>query len=157
MTNQFAGLGLTLIGSAWYSPQTGFPNIEGADIANFTYGGGFSSAPLTLQFSVARTSAAFAMVSNSSSYRFEALLGNAVVEDFEAAVGIGSDNFYGFEGFGFDAIRVTSLASDYYIIDAVQMGRAAPVGVPEPATWALLIGGFGLAGVSLRRRKALAA
>ena len=30
-------------------------------------------------------------------------------------------------------------------------------GVPEPATWALMLGGFGLAGVSLRRRKAVAA
>lgn len=32
---------------------------------------------------------------------------------------------------------------------------AAPV--PEPATWALLIGGFGMAGAALRRRRALAA
>jgi len=29
--------------------------------------------------------------------------------------------------------------------------------VPEPATWALMIGGFGMAGAMLRRRKALAA
>ncbi|WP_375392804.1 PEPxxWA-CTERM sorting domain-containing protein [uncultured Sphingomonas sp.] len=30
---------------------------------------------------------------------------------------------------------------------------AAPGGVPEPATWAMMIGGFGLVGASMRRRK----
>jgi len=32
-----------------------------------------------------------------------------------------------------------------------------PSAVPEPAAWALMIGGFGLAGATLRRRRALAA
>jgi hypothetical protein len=48
----------------------------------------------------------------------------------------------------------------YFLLDAVQ-GRslAAPDptgGVPEPATWALMIAGFGLAGGALRRRVQMA-
>lgn len=35
--------------------------------------------------------------------------------------------------------------------------NVSAAGVPEPASWALMIGGFGLAGSALRRRKALAA
>ena len=32
-----------------------------------------------------------------------------------------------------------------------------PSAVPEPATWAMMIGGFGMAGAAIRRRKSLAA
>lgn len=38
--------------------------------------------------------------------------------------------------------------------DNITLGSEIAGGVPEPSTWALLIGGFGLAGVSLRRRRA---
>lgn len=41
-------------------------------------------------------------------------------------------------------------------VDHLQYGLDAP-GVPEPAAWALMIGGFGLAGAALRRRRLLAA
>jgi hypothetical protein len=41
-------------------------------------------------------------------------------------------------------------------IDGVPVDDRAP-GVPEPATWAMLITGFGLAGASLRRRRPLSA
>ncbi|MBS0360963.1 MAG: PEPxxWA-CTERM sorting domain-containing protein [Proteobacteria bacterium] len=41
-------------------------------------------------------------------------------------------------------------------VDNVSLTSVAP-GVPEPASWALMIGGFGLAGAALRRRRAAAA
>jgi hypothetical protein len=41
---------------------------------------------------------------------------------------------------------------------ADNFGNGGPVGgVPEPASWAMLIAGFGLAGTAMRRRRALAA
>jgi hypothetical protein len=44
------------------------------------------------------------------------------------------------------------------IIDATVNGNAPGSGaVPEPATWALMIGGFGMAGAMIRRRRSLAA
>lgn len=44
-------------------------------------------------------------------------------------------------------------APAYNALDNVTIGGA----VPEPATWALMIGGFGLAGSALRRRRAVTA
>lgn len=41
-------------------------------------------------------------------------------------------------------------------LDDVSMSVRTVGGVPEPATWALMIGGFGLAGGALRRRARLA-
>lgn len=44
-------------------------------------------------------------------------------------------------------------AGDYYYDST---GLSATVSVPEPATWAMMIGGFGAAGAMLRRRARLA-
>lgn len=55
----------------------------------------------------------------------------------------------------------TNILASAYQIDitngsefASVFGEAQQAAVPEPATWALMIGGFGLAGASLRRRRA---
>lgn len=45
------------------------------------------------------------------------------------------------------------LTNDGVTMDEIRFGFTAAV-VPEPATWTLMIGGFGLAGAALRRRRA---
>jgi len=46
--------------------------------------------------------------------------------------------------------------ADFVVFDDITFGAVNPGGgVPEPATWAMMIGGFGLAGMALRRRGAL--
>jgi hypothetical protein len=44
-----------------------------------------------------------------------------------------------------------------FALDDIDFGTTNPGGVPEPATWSLMIGGMGLAGAMLRRRKAVPA
>jgi len=53
-----------------------------------------------------------------------------------------------------DLLRFTAVSGDnYYAVSEIQ-GFVADV--PEPATWAMLIAGFGLTGAMLRRRRTLA-
>jgi hypothetical protein len=43
------------------------------------------------------------------------------------------------------------------VFDDLTFGSLQPGGVPEPASWAMLIAGFGLVGAAARRRRAVAA
>jgi hypothetical protein len=64
--------------------------------------------------------------------------------------------------FSFAFSRAPSLfgRAPYFVLDGVDATLTAatpPVAVPEPSAWALMIGGFGLAGAALRRRRTAAA
>jgi hypothetical protein len=49
-------------------------------------------------------------------------------------------------------------SANFIGFDDITLGSAtAGGGVPEPASWALMIGGFGLAGATLRRRRSAVA
>lgn len=71
-------------------------------------------------------------------------------------VGTNTLDFYGIvTDTAFTSVSITMNDAPYYnALDNVTIGVGA---VPEPATWALMIGGFGLAGSALRRRRALPA
>ena len=47
--------------------------------------------------------------------------------------------------------------ANFVAYDNITFGSATPGGVPEPASWAMLIAGFGLVGASQRRRKVVVA
>jgi len=46
-------------------------------------------------------------------------------------------------------------SADYVTFDNITLGAAVPGdgSVPEPATWAMMAGGFGAAGAALRRQR----
>jgi len=58
-----------------------------------------------------------------------------------------------------DGALTTPGAYDQIVSDHISRltVTVVPEGVPEPATWALMLGGFGLAGAVLRRRRGAAA
>lgn len=59
--------------------------------------------------------------------------------------------------FGRSGMRQFSVRiGDKQVFGAITSISIAPAGVPEPANWALLIGGLGLTGGALRRRRAVA-
>ena len=66
----------------------------------------------------------------------------------------GSNNkeYFGFSGANITSVRLTAATSgDWVFIDNLTSVGGA---VPEPASWAMLIAGFGVVGASMRRRRA---
>jgi PEP-CTERM motif len=155
VTNQFAAFGVSFSPAIYYSPpQIGYPNIVGNAVGNWDASAAAQSS-VTLAFTNLQTAAAFALVSNDTSYTLTALLGGSTVESFSTSVGASANDFYGFSGVAFDSIRVTSNNNDFFLIDNVQFGAVSAV--PEPSTWAMLILGFAGVGYMAYRRRGPAA
>jgi hypothetical protein len=53
---------------------------------------------------------------------------------------------------GFSYNVIYDYGNDLVRLDVIDAGMAPPAGVPEPASWALMIAGFGLVGSAMRRR-----
>lgn len=68
----------------------------------------------------------------------------------------GAPTFFGFTStLGFTSITIDTASTTQRVYDNVTISAPSDVAaVPEPATWAMFIGGFGLIGGAMRRRKA---
>ncbi|MBU3077849.1 PEPxxWA-CTERM sorting domain-containing protein [Sphingomonas sp. XMGL2] len=79
-----------------------------------------------------------------------------VVFNFVQALGNGS-NFFGFQGIDGQTIASVSLSfngTGVGDVRQIRLRESAPAGaVPEPASWAMMLMGFGLAGYGLRNRR----
>lgn len=78
-----------------------------------------------------------------------------VASDLALRYARGSDFYYGYarlNGNGTIDVAFESQANTAITAGAAITGAISPV--PEPATWAMMIGGFGMVGGAMRRRKA---
>lgn len=156
VTNQYAGLGITFSPNVYYDPQTGF-GLPANDIGNFTFltEPGFVN-PVTFTFSTPLTSAAFAMVADSTPYLFQASLNGTVVDSFVATVGeSGPDYYYGFTNDDFNQITITQQGAGsgpYWLASNIEFGSPASSATPEPSSLLLMATGFAcLAGLAYRK------
>ena len=94
---------------------------------------------------------------------FYSLLNNGVEVATGAAGPVsGSLRYYGFSGGGFDEVRLQNHFGGGFNASTYEAGAYDSIAistgsVPEPATWAMMIIGFGAAGSMIRRRKAVIA
>ena len=66
--------------------------------------------------------------------------------------GSNAKEYFGFSGANITSVRLTAAATgDWVFIDNMTSAGGT---VPEPASWAMLIAGFGIVGASMRRRRA---
>jgi hypothetical protein len=65
------------------------------------------------------------------------------------------ENFFGFQGILGETIRTVSVTSAGGFLDMrqVRLDQSTVQAVPEPATWAMFLIGFGAVGYSMRSRK----
>jgi hypothetical protein len=158
------GASLTLTGPNYGASFSGVSNTTGGSLYGFnvTTGGsqwlGFPDGTLTFTFN--KISHAFGFyatgVQRDFGTTFQVNYNNGTSQTFDLAANTnGGASYFGFtDTQGFNSITISRPGNDAWGIDNVTYGVGSAV--PEPATWAMMIMGFGLAGSAVRRRRALA-
>ncbi len=163
------GVGVDWISGPGYGVNDG---VRAVDLGYFEGGGGAISTSIATNIgSIYRLTFSAAAVPGFPTYTRSGHVsaGSLASQGFAPAFSLPND-FGGqvYEGFDFLFTAVGTMTSISFsaddpnsgygpIIDKVSVSfERAPGGVPEPSTWALLLAGFGLIGVSLRRSGARA-
>lgn len=150
-----------------FSPTTGFDNYIAAagQSANPTGALGVdfpSDAPMIISFAPLTSAFASDLFQNfgggtqsgsDATFTLNAFGPGGLLGTFVFPVASGTGGFFGLTSTDLISRIEISQAGGFAVIDNVSFNG---VGVPEPAAWALMIGGFGLTGAALRRRRMLA-
>ena len=160
------GATLTDDGFVTYASSSGTPQITTAFLTSTSPNGlgtttsGFFQAADSTTFTFDSPITAFAIDINTfadTAGAYDVMLntGDQAFSIFETFPGVGTGEFIGFtSATPFTSVILTSNTGFAYTLDTLIYGEAAAVGgVPEPATWAMILLGFGAVGWAMRRRK----
>ena len=142
-TLAFSGaLNVRQIGSSWGSWSGGYNG-------QVLYSNGITSLSATL--SPTQGFGFFIEPDPFDVYDFTLLLsdGSTVSSSYDGSAGAG---FLGFTGTDITGFTISSDV-DFALGNFVVAGRDTAPGVPEAATWAMMVGGFGMVGGALRGRR----
>ena len=143
----------------FYRYGPGYSNNADADGGSLA----FSAQPPTQAFLTRLDSGTFTLNSLLVTNFFDVVTGvppREITFSFTTASGTDTQTFTVDNGAGFQLVELnrTGLTSFGFSgpvqIDDVVLDQAVGGAVPEPATWAMMIGGAGMVGGALRRRKA---
>jgi hypothetical protein len=104
------------------------------------------SSPFSVQFAGTASSFGFSNVSNSDGKAQAYNAANVLLETINFS---GFPSSYNFAASGIS--RITFSTSDDFGVDNFNIGTISAV--PEPATWAMMIAGFGMVGFAMRSRR----
>lgn len=162
------GATLTNDGQVTYSSPTGTPVITNFFTTSTAPNGlglsalGFFASTDTITFTFANAITAFGIdintfASSNGAYAATLNTGDQAFSIFETFPGVGTGQFLGFvSNTPFTSVTVQAGTGFSYTLDTLRYGaREVVLGVPEPATWAMMLMGFGGVGYSLRRRPAV--
>ncbi len=85
-----------------------------------------------------------------AAFTIDTFFGGNLIGSYNFDVASGSSTNFGFVSSPFDFLQVSQVGTGFAVIDNVTFGTSSAV--PEPATWAMMLVGFGMVGFAMRKR-----